>query len=593
MLEHILLKVTYHPFWRCKYFKVDEDYTLQHFNNNRIPRGSHSATVNHVTPNLMSITLPAGRYHVIFRYRIPGVLKILALMSIILFIKSYLRYDISKSVRQLTTYGKNYVLRLSTFILSTLACANVSIYYTYSDSDVTERLKMVCSYFSTPVLSLQTKVKESINSLDTLVPVKSILTLCHSRLTVERFSHSLSGRFSFPAHAIGMALTKGKCDLNFDCLENHNSVDMNMNNNDQCGISNEASEEQPTDHGRLPDQEHPQDQNPFRYDDADNADCLETPYSLDKSSDFDTSYDKREVIIPPPTPPKHLKKSYRKKHARLFKTEESACDTPEKKDFKFKNRTSPVLNNILTSLLKNSLSPTKDTPAGFDKELKNRYINRRRKTYPLDRKLETNYPTNQSKRKSCEKWSHASPLAHSSICDTSDQFYGNLESDPTFNNRQTDIRYAKKNLSFEETSISNPKMALILNTSFDSSEDPSSITESFGADQDCKCEMNIDRMISPRGDGLEEDFSPDRSSSPDLSQCVDSIYSAQNRSTVECPLNHEELTKSDERQLGLREDSNGWANKQFAKPTFPEEDEQVLNWISRRKTITGYHLNNN
>ena len=82
MLEHVLLKVTYHPFWRCKYFKVDEDYTLQQFNSSRIPRGSHSATINHVTPNLMSVTLPAGRYHVIFRYRIPGVLKILALKEL-------------------------------------------------------------------------------------------------------------------------------------------------------------------------------------------------------------------------------------------------------------------------------------------------------------------------------------------------------------------------------------------------------------------------------------------------------------------------------------------------------------------------------
>ena len=590
MLEHVLLKVTYHPFWRCKYFKVDEDYTLQQFNSSRIPRGSHSATINHVTPNLMSVTLPAGRYHVIFRYRIPGVLKILALISIILFLKSYLRYDISKSVEQLTTYGKNYVLRLSEFVLMTLACANVSIYYSYSDSDVTERLKIVCSYFSTPVLSLQTKVKESINSLDTLVPVKSILTLCHSRLTVESLSHSLSGRFSFPSHSIGMPVTK-KYDLNFDCLENHNSVGIYKNNNDQCAISNEACEEQPIDHGKFPDQEHPQDQNPFRYDD-DDADCLGTPYSLDKSSDFDTFYDNGEIIVSPPTPPKHLKKSYRKKHARLFKTEDSACDTPEKKDFEFKNRTSPVLNNILTSLRKNSLSPRKDTPAEFDKELKNQYINRRRKTYPLDKKLEKNYPIDQSKREICEKWFHASPLAHSSICDTPDQFHENSENDPVFNDPQMDIKYAKKNLSFEETSISNRKMALILNTSFDSSEDPPMIIESFGADQACKCE-NINRMISTRNDVLEEDFSRDRSSSPDLFQCVDSIYSAQNRSTADCSLNHEELTKSDDHQVSLRENSDGWANKQFVMPTFPEEDEQVLNWINRRKTITGYHLNNN
>ena len=592
MLEHVLLKVTYHPFWRCKYFKIDEDYTLQHFNSNRIPRGSHSATINHVTPHLMSVTLPAGRYHVIFRYRIPGALKMLALISIILFIRSYLRYDISKSARQLTTSGKNYLIKLSTFFLSTLACANVSIYYSYSDSDVTERLKMVCSYFSTPVLSLRTKVKESMNSLDTLVPVKSILTLCHSRLTMEGLSHSFSGRFSFPAHAIGMPLTKEKCDFNFDCLENHGSVGINVNNNDQGGISNEVCEEQAIDHGKLPDQEYPQYQNPFRYDDADDASCLETQCSLDKSSDFDASYDNHEIIISPPTPPKHLKKSYRKKHARLFKTEESACDTPEKKDFEFKNRTSPVLNNILTSLRKNSLSPTKDAPAEFDKELKSRYINRRRKTYPLDKKLEKNYPTDQSKRKSCEKWSYTSPLAHSSICDTSDQFHGNSENNPIFNDRQTDIKYVKKNLSFEENSISNPKMALILNTSFDSSEGPSNIMKSHGADQACNYEMNINRMISPRNDGLGEDFSPDRSSSPDLCQSVDSIYSAQDESTVECPLNHEELRKSDDQQLGLRENSDGWANKQFAKPTFPEEDEQVLNWINHRKTITGYHFNN-
>ncbi|XP_065056049.1 uncharacterized protein LOC135684418 isoform X2 [Rhopilema esculentum] len=77
-MEHLLLKVTYHPFWKCFYYPVSRDFTLDMFQTPKLLDGKTYTNINHVTPNLMSVSLPPGRYLVVFTYRFPGILKILA-----------------------------------------------------------------------------------------------------------------------------------------------------------------------------------------------------------------------------------------------------------------------------------------------------------------------------------------------------------------------------------------------------------------------------------------------------------------------------------------------------------------------------------
>eukprot|EP00794_Sanderia_malayensis_P011056 gene11056-12223_t len=80
--EHLLLKVTYHPFWKCFYYPVGNDFALSDFNRPYFHDGKTYVEVRHVTPNLMSVTLPPGRYLVVFTYRFPGILKLLVLICI-------------------------------------------------------------------------------------------------------------------------------------------------------------------------------------------------------------------------------------------------------------------------------------------------------------------------------------------------------------------------------------------------------------------------------------------------------------------------------------------------------------------------------
>lgn len=94
-MEHVLLKVAYHPFWRCTYFPIeDKHYTLYDYDPNRKLENRKYATVHHVTPNMMAVTLPRGKYHVIFKYRFPGILKLMAVVLMMLLIDAGLKYEL-------------------------------------------------------------------------------------------------------------------------------------------------------------------------------------------------------------------------------------------------------------------------------------------------------------------------------------------------------------------------------------------------------------------------------------------------------------------------------------------------------------------
>ncbi|XP_047130564.1 uncharacterized protein LOC101237644 isoform X2 [Hydra vulgaris] len=82
LMEHLLFKFSYHPFWQCVYIPVSNTYRLRDYDSNRFLINRTLTAVHHVTPNLMAITLPEGRFHVILFFRIPGILKIAALIFI-------------------------------------------------------------------------------------------------------------------------------------------------------------------------------------------------------------------------------------------------------------------------------------------------------------------------------------------------------------------------------------------------------------------------------------------------------------------------------------------------------------------------------
>jgi len=60
----------------------------------------------------MSITLPPGRYHVIFRYRFPGILKLLALLFTVMFVSKWLEFSFLAMIWGLVSFIYS---RLETF----------------------------------------------------------------------------------------------------------------------------------------------------------------------------------------------------------------------------------------------------------------------------------------------------------------------------------------------------------------------------------------------------------------------------------------------------------------------------------------------
>ena len=71
---------------------MSDHFLLDRFDHARLLDGKVYTQINHVTPNLMSVTLPPGRHLVVFTYRFPGILKLLALACGIFFVKMLAKY---------------------------------------------------------------------------------------------------------------------------------------------------------------------------------------------------------------------------------------------------------------------------------------------------------------------------------------------------------------------------------------------------------------------------------------------------------------------------------------------------------------------
>ena len=65
---------------------------LEMFNDSQSFDGKMFAHINHVIPNLMSVSLPPGRYLMIFTYRFPGIFKLLSVICAIAYLKLLFRY---------------------------------------------------------------------------------------------------------------------------------------------------------------------------------------------------------------------------------------------------------------------------------------------------------------------------------------------------------------------------------------------------------------------------------------------------------------------------------------------------------------------
>lgn len=362
------MKVSYHPFWRCVYFPVNDRYTLQNDANLEvIPRNRSSVTVDHVTPNFISVTLPAGRYHVVFRYRTPGILKLMLVVCIVLFANNSLHLSLFTRTAWLVANVweliEMYQIRL---LFKSIQIVN-SLYYRslgIALKHTVRRLSAVHVYtaqldkreeISGWLTNIMASCKERFVSLTVRAPTQSRKSPSSAATKQKEPRSEYNDVKLFPCKDKERASTKAdeyltKCDVHKSEEDGHGSK--GDNNVSKAEIH---------------------------------------------SSDHDSSFCSDVFIVrSPPTPPKHMKKSYRKRSARSASTSdegykksstlEEGCKKPPTLDEDYKKpstlkegckkpagveeslfqtkstrrSTSPVLGNILESLRRNSLSPRKN-----------------------------------------------------------------------------------------------------------------------------------------------------------------------------------------------------------------------------------------
>ena len=83
------------------------------FKDSQFFDGKMYAHVNHVIPNLMSVSLPPGRYLVIVTYRFPGIFKILSMFCAFISIRMLLRHLSEYKKQNLSTKPRNELSKRS------------------------------------------------------------------------------------------------------------------------------------------------------------------------------------------------------------------------------------------------------------------------------------------------------------------------------------------------------------------------------------------------------------------------------------------------------------------------------------------------
>jgi len=449
-LEHLLLKVTYHPFWRCSYFTVEDTYTLDNqINHISLPPGRTSATINHVTPNLISITLPPGRYHVVFRYRFPGILKILAVFCFIAFLQTLCNINIFKSIYLFLVKMGGFIRRRIICTVIMLYRLTIKTYYQCVGLVLPDKLKLVVSYFSVPVLSLRGK-GGSLQSLTVRNITQSLVSLTDGKFTIVKLILSLFQKFKQQPE-----LVINKYHPEIKVITKESNTALSESNSIVFSESNSTL---------------------ASGDDTDVVNGTRITPDLNKSTDQDSSISFEEIYRSPPTPPKHCKKSIRKKHSRAQKTDQPI-------DFKFQSRTSPVLGNIMDKLRRNSLSPNK--------------------TPDLD--------TTKFRRASFSKKEEKNNSSKFHSKQSSEVFQIRQKSPQPFI-----VNFNDQHLRIDRKSANPGPSTQDISTSYETlSTDDFTISD---IDSVVSQDIDLSKILGPRNDySPDQSFSPNLSSSPDLS----------------------------------------------------------------------------
>ena len=308
-LEHLLLKVSYHPFWRCVCFPVGDIYSLSDYDPNDLQTNRVSLPINHVTPNLMAVAVPTGRYHVIFRYRFPGILKILACVCLFVFVNGMFRLNMVEALANLIGTMRSYFWKsVTAFAVKCLRYSN-SLYYEFVY--LTQSVGFV-EYVIASVLSCR-----------------------------EKYNFYA---ISLVQHTLGRLVNK------YDLIDADNSTDdldksyyselyMDKEGASSDSLRNESGND-----------------SSFR---------IVTTISSDNDSSFNCS----DIRKSPPTPPKYSKKTYRKKHARIMKSSSSKelLTVPQSVTdlFSTSSKTTSSVGSILESLRQKFEPPNvKESPPG-------------------------------------------------------------------------------------------------------------------------------------------------------------------------------------------------------------------------------------
>uniref|UniRef100_A0A7M5V394 Uncharacterized protein n=1 Tax=Clytia hemisphaerica TaxID=252671 RepID=A0A7M5V394_9CNID len=303
-LEHLVLKVSYHPFWRCVYFPVDEHHSLFSRKPLVIPRYRKSVVVNHVTPNFISVSVPTGRYHVIFRYRFPGILKIMALLATVMFFNSWFRLD---------GFTKLF-LGLRLFYNRMQAFQKIFIWFCIDLIDI---------FLPRSIDKNIQLVVKCINSGDE----KGNLT--YNPFKIRQFSSHLFCQIrtkmkSSSSHLLDLIIKKQK-PAPKPSTKSATPPKTKKSSTPPKSKSNKHSKHASSKSTKPSKQTPPKSSKPTApkmKNSPDNVSRDSSPLKqyLENSgvSDLDTSFQFDGLAYrSPPTPPKHTKKSYRKRHARL------------------------------------------------------------------------------------------------------------------------------------------------------------------------------------------------------------------------------------------------------------------------------------
>lgn len=277
---------------------MDENYTLIKYDKKNRPRRHSLVTVHHVTPNLMSVTLPAGKYHVIFSYRYPGILKLLSIICACVFINKILCLRLEKSVFSIFTHIWKGI---STFahIFTNAGIFDSSMFFKVQDLLFPEPVKEFFSFVTSPVLLILTMCAESLKKMNTVRDFT--LLFLKRKQNHDNFAHAHKSMIN---QKEGGSLFTSETDI---VKNSPDSID-------------------------------------------------------DKSADLNSSYASDNVFtdnkfgkVSPPTPPKHVKKSYRKRHAKISNNEEdSSVETAGSSH-------APILETIFKSLRRNLLPQKQNT----------------------------------------------------------------------------------------------------------------------------------------------------------------------------------------------------------------------------------------